>query len=584
MSVEKKSLSLVGKSLFRATFSNKVLFYVTMDSVSVQLKDLNKEIQVKIGTTLAALSEEYASELHFRPISATLNHLTVPLSKGIYEPCEIKFVSIAEESGMRTYYRTLCFIMAKALHDIAPERRFYVQHSISNGYYFTVSDRTTFGEDLFTAFRERVDQIIEEDIPIENKTIKTSDATAIFKEKGYKYVVDLLETTGRMYTTLQYLGDYVDSYQGSLAPSTGYIYLYDIISYSEGFLLRVPNRSSLDELAPMVHQPMMHQVVRLQDELIAMLDLPFVGNINKAIEANNTAEMILVSEAVQEKQIAAIAERIARGYQKGVRLVLVSGPSSSGKTTFTNRLCTQLLTCFVRPKMISLDNYFVDREKTPLASDGTYDFESLYALDLQKFNADLKAILDGEEVQMPIFDFYTGHRTYKEGNNMRLEDGEVLMLEGIHALNPELLSQIPSESTHKIYVSALTALGLDEHNAISTTTNRLLRRIVRDYSFRGYSALDTLRRWSGVRRGEDKWVFPYQEYADDMFNSSMVYELSALRPFAEPLLLDVPESEPEYAEAQRLLRFISFVKSLPLSQVPATSLLREFLGGSVYYS
>lgn len=554
-----------------------------MQTIDIHLVNLDRFVPVEKGTSLEELAQRINGELGFEPINATVNNVAMPLTARLYDPSEVNFDSIRSESGSRTYFRTLCMIMAKALRELFPERTLFIEHSISKGYYFTVSEVQSFSDKDLADFKDRVDEIIAQDLPIIKETLTTEQALEYFRSTGEQHVVDILETSGKLYTSVHRIEDFIDTYNGSLAPRTGAIYLYDIIRYLDGFLIRVPDRNSPDRPAPFTEQPMMHKVIREQDELIAMLDLPFIGSINKSIDRGAASQMILVSEAVQEKQIAGIAERIAKRYQTGTRIVLVSGPSSSGKTTFTKRLHTQLLTCFIRPYMISLDDYFVDRVDTPLAADGSYDFESLHALDLPAFNSDLKRLLAGETVNIPTFDFYSGTRVYNEEKQLTLKDGDVLMLEGIHALNPALLPEISKEQTYGIYVSALTALGLDPHNPISTTMSRLIRRMVRDHAFRGYSALDTLRRWPGVRRGEEMWVFPFQENADDMFNSSMVYELAALRPFAEPILRDVPQNVPEYAEAQRLLRFLRFIHSIHIADIPHSSLLREFIGGSVFH-
>lgn len=554
-----------------------------MQTIDIHLVNLDRFVPVEKGTSLEELAQRINGELGFEPINATVNNVAMPLTARLYDPSEVNFDSIRSESGSRTYFRTLCMIMAKALRELFPERTLFIEHSISKGYYFTVSEVQSFSDKDLADFKDRVDEIIAQDLPIIKETLTTEQALEYFRSTGEQHVVDILETSGKLYTSVHRIEDFIDTYNGSLATRTGAIYLYDIIRYLDGFLIRVPDRNSPDRPAPFTEQPMMHKVIREQDELIAMLDLPFIGSINKSIDRGAASQMILVSEAVQEKQIAGIAERIAKRYQTGTRIVLVSGPSSSGKTTFTKRLHTQLLTCFIRPYMISLDDYFVDRVDTPLAADGSYDFESLHALDLPAFNSDLKRLLAGETVNIPTFDFYSGTRVYNEEKQLTLKDGDVLMLEGIHALNPALLPEISKEQTYGIYVSALTALGLDPHNPISTTMSRLIRRMVRDHAFRGYSALDTLRRWPGVRRGEEMWVFPFQENADDMFNSSMVYELAALRPFAEPILRDVPQNVPEYAEAQRLLRFLRFIHSIHIADIPHSSLLREFIGGSVFH-
>ncbi len=551
--------------------------------INIRVLNLDRTMIVEKSTSLEEIVTMLDGALGFTPINATVNNTTMPLDATLYEPCDVRFVGIESESASRTYFRTLFMILCKALNDTFPERRLIGEHSVSNGYYVTVTDMDSFTREDLATLKQRADEIIKSDLPIEKKTIQTSEAIALARQDNNQPMVDLLETVGSLYTSVHQLDGYTDSYDGSLMTHTGAVYLYDIIFYLDGLLIRVPDRANPTQLAPMQHQPKMQAVIKEQDRLLATLGLAWVGSVNKAILEGKAARMIQVSEAVQEKQIATIAERIASRYNDGVRIVLISGPSSSGKTTFTNRLYTQLLTCFIRPHMISLDDYFVDRENTPRDEFGEYDFESLYALDLELFNKHMELLLKGETVALPTFDFLTGKRVYLPEKKLKLEAGDVLMLEGIHGLNPQLLPSIDTSQTHKIYVSALTALGLDEHNPISTTTNRLLRRIIRDNSFRGYSAQDTIASWPKVRRGEARWVFPFQEYADDMFNSSMVYEIAAIRPIAEPLLLDVPQNVPQYTEARRLLRFLRYNRSISKSEIPVSSLLREFLGGSLFY-
>lgn len=551
--------------------------------LKVRLSDLNRTIEVEKSTSLEEILSLVGHELPFNPINATIDNSTVSLDEQIFASCDVGFFGIDNESAGRTYFRTLFMIIAKALHDTFPKRRLVAEHSVSRGYYVTVTDMKSFSEEDLAILKKRTDQIIAEDLPITKRTIPAEDAIGLARIDEAKPVVDLLETTGRLYTTIHEIDGYTDSFDGSLMTHTGAVYLYDIIPYLDGLLIRVPDRHNPSRLAPMVSQPKMQKVIKDQDRLLTMLGLSWVGSINKAILAGKSPMIIQVCEALQEKQIASIADRIAHRYQEGVRLVLISGPSSSGKTTFTNRLRTQLLTNFITPHMISLDDYFIERELTPKDENGEYDYESLYALDLNLFGRDMKALLAGETVALPTYDFVTGRRVYKEGKELHLNDGDVLMLEGIHALNPELLPSVDMSKVHRVYVSALTALGIDEHNPISTTSSRLLRRIIRDSAFRGYTARETIEGWQRVRRGEDRWVFPFQELADDMFNSSMVYEMAAIRPIAEPLLVEVPENVPEYTEAQRLLRLLRYNRIIPVSEIPKSSLLREFLGGSVFY-
>lgn len=552
--------------------------------IKVRVKNLDRTFELEQYTHLTDVLSLVEKELGFKPINATINNVTSPLDETLHESCEVNFMGLEYDSAGRTYFRTLFMILSKALSELFPTRKLIAEHSVSRGYYATVTEMESFTKENINQLKEKALQIIQEDHPITREVVPTEEVIRRAKLKGLQPIVDLLETTGSLYTTIHKIGDYADVCNETLMTHTGAVYLFDLIPFLDGILIRVPDKNDPSHLAPMVLQQKMQYVIKEQDRLLAMLGLSWVGSVNKAILSGKVKEMIQVSEALQEKQIAGIASRIALRYQEGVRLVLISGPSSSGKTTFTNRLKTQLLTNFIRPYMISLDDYFIEREYTPLDEEGNYDFESLYALDLDLFSEDMERLMRGETVAIPTYNFVTGKREYIEGKELTLQDGDILMLEGIHALNPELLPNVDPRNLYKVYVSALTALGIDEHNPISTTSHRLLRRIIRDHSFRGYTARDTIEAWHRVRRGEDRWVFPYQEYSDDMFNSSMVYEMAVIRPIAEPLLLDVPEGVPEYTEARRLLKLLRYNRIIPSSEIPRASLLREFVGGSVFYS
>lgn len=552
-----------------------------MNTILVTYTNLGREELVPQGISLLELAERLEKELGFRPINCRVNNNTLSLTDRIYEPSTLHFVDITDASGMRTYVRTLSFIVSKAIADTLPGSKFFVEHSLANGYYCSIKRKDPVTDKELALLRNRIDEIIKADIPFVPQTIPSERAIELFRSIGEYDKADLIETVRLPYTTYLELEGYPDTYYGSLAPSTSYIYLYGLERHLEGFLLRVPNSKNPSELFPITTQPKMREVIKEQEQLLAMLNIEHIGSLNKAIRRNEIADIIHVSEAMQEKGIAKIAQEIANRYSSGVRVIMISGPSSSGKTTFTKRLCTQLRTCYLKPHMLSMDDYFVDRDKTPLDENGEYDFESLYALDLELFNKDLLSLLEGKKVETPTFDFKTGQRVFS-GNHLMLKEGDVLLIEGIHALNPDLLPSFPQKALFRVYVSALTTIGLDAHNRVPTTDNRLLRRMVRDYRYRGYSAIETLRRWSSVRKGEDKWVFPFQENADAMFNSAMVYELAALRSFAEPLLLEVPPMVPEYSEAQRLLRFLRMINHIQINKLPGTSLLREFLGGSSF--
>lgn len=552
-----------------------------MNTITIYNTNLEKELQTTPGTTPLELLETLQGELGFMPINVRINNQTRSLLTPLYRPSRLHFVGMNEESGLRTYVRTLSFILSKAVSDIIPEGKVSVLHSLSNGYYCTIRNGQMIDSNEMKKIKGKMDELIRNNFTFSFETLLREDAIELFRKQNMPDKVALLETTDDIYYTCYSLDGYYDSYYGSLAPSTGYIYLYDLIPYMGGFLLRVPSIQNPSELAPLVPQPMMREVIDKQDRLLSFLETDYIGYLNRAVSENEVAELIQVSEAVQEKEIASIASSITARYDDGVRIVLVSGPSSSGKTTFTKRLRTQLIANYLRPHSISLDDYFVNREQTPRDEQGDYDYESLYALDLDLFNKDLYRLIEGEEVELPTFDFNTGRRIFT-GRKLQLREGDLLLIEGIHALNPDLVPSLPSHSLFRVYVSALTAIGLDRHNRIPSTDNRLIRRIVRDGKYRGYSAFDTIRRWPSVRKGEEKWVFPYQENADAMFNSAMMYELAALRPFVEPLLRRVPRNTPEYSEAERLLRFIEQIQPIPTETLPPVSLLREFLGGSSF--
>lgn len=553
-----------------------------MDKIRIYCDNLDRYEEFPHGISLERVAEYFQDDLGFRPFNAQVNHCTRDLGFRLYEPSDVLFASFSDESGMRTYVRTLSFILSKAVADILPGSKLFIEHSLSNGYYCQIKNAHMIIPGEIVRIKERMESLIVADIPFRAHCERTEEVAAMFRSMGYEDKADLLETRGMPYSRYYDLDGYPDYYYGSLAPSTDYIGLFGLEPYLDGVLLRIPRRDKPEELAPFVPQPMMRQVFADHDRLLDILQVTHVGSLNKAVDRNDISTMVQVSEAMQEKQIAAIADDIAHKYKEGVRVVLISGPSSSGKTTFCKRLQTQLLTNYIRPYGLSLDDYFINREDSPRDESGDYDFESLYALDLPLFNKDLKQMIAGEEVNLPTYDFTTGMRVYK-GNTIQLKDGDILILEGIHALNPELIPGVPESSTYKIYVSALTAIGLDAHNRIPSTDNRLIRRLVRDYRYRNYSGLGTLRRWQSVRRGEEKWVFPFQENAHVMFNSAMLYELAVLRAYAEPILQAIPRNEPEYAEARRLLRFLSSFRMIPARLLPNNSLMREFLGGSTFH-
>ena len=453
---------------------------------------------------------------------------------------------------------------------------------MSKGLYCAFEHREPMTDDDVRRIKQRMQEIIGEDRPFVRYVVRTEDALATFRERGMNDRALLIETAGMAYTTYYGLNGYIDYFYGCLTPSSGRIPLFDLIPYADGVLLQLPQREDPTRLYPLVPQQKMFNAYKQHLQLQRTVGVNYVGDLNRAVSEGHARDIIMVSEAMQEKQIAQIADDIARRYREdGVRIVLISGPSSSGKTTFCKRLQVQLVTNLLHPLGISLDDYYVNREDTPRDDDGAYDFESLYAIDLPYFHRDLERLLRGDEIELPSFDFSSGRRVFR-GDMLQIRDNSVLILEGIHGLNPELTAHIPPERIYRIYVSALTTISLDGHNWIPTSDNRLLRRIVRDYHYRGYSARETIAMWPKVRRGDDRWVFPYQENADAMFNSAMIYELAALRRYAEPVLSEIRERDAESAEAYRLLRFLRYFNYIPIEELPATSLLREFLGGGVF--
>lgn len=551
------------------------------ETITIYCKNNNIYKDVPIGSSLLDIYTAVGAPLRYRPMNAQVNNKTESLNFRCWQPKDIEFIDYTQLSGLRTYVRSLCHIFSKAVYDIWPTATLNLEHPISKGYYCVIHNGKSIDPETIEKIKKRMWELIDADLPFLHKSVRTADAAVLFRERGMNDKARLIETAGMPYTSYYELDGYINFFYGCLTPSTGYIQMFDLEPYMDGVLLRIPKQTEPLELRPVINQDKMFEAYKEHLILQRTVGLDNVGDLNLAIEKGLSQDIILVSEAMQEKQVAKIAEKIADGYKEGIRIVLISGPSSSGKTTFCKRLQVQLTTNLLHPVGISLDDYFLNRENTPKDEHGEYDFESLYALDLPYFNKDLKKLLSGEEIDLPTFNFETGQRVFK-GKKLKLRENSILVIEGIHALNPELTEFIDDKYKYRVYVSVLTSISLDNHNWIPTTDNRLLRRIIRDYRFRGYSAEDTINRWPSVRRGEDKWIFPYQENADAMFNSAMLYELAALRKFAEPILAQVPESSKANAEAYRLLRFLRYFNYIPTEELPGTSLLREFLGGGSF--
>lgn len=551
------------------------------ETITIYCKNNNTYKDVPIGSSLLDIYTAVGAPLRYRPMNAQVNNKTESLNFRCWQPKDIEFIDYTQLSGLRTYVRSLCHIFSKAVYDIWPTATLNLEHPVSKGYYCVIHNGKNIDLETIEKIKKRMWELIDADLPFLHKSVRTVDAAVLFRERGMNDKARLIETAGLPYTSYYELKGYINFFYGCLTPSTGYIQLFDLEPYMDGVLLRIPKQTDPMELQPVIKQDKMFEAYKEHLTLQRTVGLDNVGDLNLAIEKGRSQDIILVSEAMQEKQVAKIAEKIADGYKEGIRIVLISGPSSSGKTTFCKRLQVQLTTNLLHPVGISLDDYFLNREDTPKDEHGEYDFESLYALDLPYFNKDLKKLLSGEEIELPSFNFESGRRIFK-GKKLKLRENSILVIEGIHALNPELTEFIDDKYKYRVYVSVLTSISLDNHNWIPTTDNRLLRRIIRDYRFRGYSAEDTINRWPSVRRGEDKWIFPYQENADAMFNSAMLYELAALRKYAEPILAQVPESNKANAEAYRLLRFLRYFNYIPTEELPGTSLLREFLGGGSF--
>ena len=548
--------------------------------IQIRCKNNKKSQKVEIGSTLFDIFSAFDLKMTHGPVSARVNNKVEGMHYRVYNSKDVEFLDMTSSSGSRAYTRTLFFVLCKAVQDIYPATDVVIDIPVSNGFYVDIRlGRPVVDEDV-NIIRRRMQEIIDARMPIRRFTVPTEEAVALFQEKGDVEKVKLLKTSGSIYTTYYKIGDYVDYYYGTLLTNTSQLYLFGLEKYYDGMLLRIPSLKNPDVLGEMTRQDKMFEIFKEHHRWQSILGIRTVGDFNQAIDANHATDIINISEALQEKKIAKIAEEIAS--RKGVKLVLLAGPSSSGKTTSCKRLSIQLAVNGLKPLQISLDDYFVDREKTPKDASGEYDYESIYALDLDLINEQFNALFRGEEVELPKYDFQSG-KSKKSGNKLKMNDNNVLVVEGIHALNPELTAHIPQEQIFRVYASALTTILLDNHNYIPTTDNRLLRRIIRDYKYRGVSAQETIHRWPSVRAGENKWIFPFQENADAMLNTAMLYELAVIKTQAEPLLQQVPENSEEYAEAYRLLKFLKYFKGIPYNNLPPTSLLREFLGGSSFH-
>lgn len=549
--------------------------------IDIVCENSGATLTVEWGTTLRDIINMLPQPE--RPyLAAYVNNSIKELDYRVYRPVSVRFIDITHFEGTRVYHRTLFFTLQKAVHDLFPGKRFRIPHSVSKGFYCEIEGMEAITPDDIERLKARMNELIRQDIPIVRRKQLTSEAREIYARLGYDDKITLLDSCPRLYVTLYALADIVGYFYGALAPSTGYLHLFDLKPYYKGIFIGIPKRTEPDQLEDMIRQEKMFDLFTEYKEWNRVLGVPNIGALNHRILAGEASDLIKVAEAFHEKKLGNIADTIYEANrQRGTRLVLISGPSSSGKTTFAKRLGIQLRIVGLNPVLLSLDDYFVDREQTPRDANGDYDYETIDALDLKTFNENLERLFAGESVEIPRYDFISGHRQWHEAP-LRLDDRSVLVVEGIHGLNPRLTEKIPDNYKFRIYVSVLTSIMMDDMNRIATTDNRLIRRIVRDNASRGSDALSTLRRWGSVRMGEEKYIFPYQENADVMFNSSLLYELPVLRRYVEPLLYKVPDTVPEFGEARRLLKFLNNFQSIPADEIPPTSLLREFIGGSSF--
>lgn len=548
--------------------------------ITIQIKNNNTSKEVPFGTSLQELAESEGIKMDFPIVGALVNNKNRPISYRIHKPCLIQFFDLTSTYGHFMYERSMFFLLYKAVKDILPkEVKLRISHSISGGKYCELDnlDRPL-DQNLVNQLTKHIQATIAQDLPFERLVLPTQEAVEIFKEEGLEDKYELLRNRRQIYTSVYRLGDAHNYYYGNLLPSTRYIHLFGLDLYASGMLLKIPQPNHPTTLSLNHPVPKLFSIYKDYKIWANKIGVPYVYKLNQKITEGKIQDTILVTESYHEKLLAKIADTI---HERDNKIVLISGPSSSGKTTTCKRLSVQLSILGYNPVQISVDDFFVEREDTPLDENGEKDFECIDAIDLPLFNKTLNDLLDGKEVPLPTFDFQTGHKVWK-GNTIKMEENSILVIEGIHCLNPRLTEQIDDSLKFKLFVSALTSISIDRQNPIPTTDNRLIRRIIRDYNYRGYSAQETISRWASVRRGENKNIFPYQENADAMFNTSLICEMGVLKQYAVPILLAVPETSTEFAEAYRLLKFLSYFKVIPEKNIPGTSILREFVGGSKF--
>lgn len=549
----------------------------------ITVKIAEQEYQIEEGCTLEELAKQYGSCEKGQIVLAYRNGHLCELHKTVEEDAEIVFVTTGEKIGLDTYKRSMILMMMKAFQEVLKKRettgRIRVLFSLSKGFYCELdSEKASVDEELLQAVKEKMSELVKLNITIEKYTYNSRELMNRFAQQGRMDKVQLFKYRRASNANAYQLDEFEDYYYGFMVPSTGYLKYFELYAYEQGFVLQMPTKNEPEVVPEFNPQHKLYQVMKQADDWAVMLGVDTVGGLNDVIASGEMNDLMLVQEALQEKKIAQIAEQIKKEDKK---VVLIAGPSSSGKTSFSHRLSIQLRAMGMKPHPIALDNYFVDRELTPKDENGNYDFECIEAVDTKQFNEDMVRLLNGEEIKMPTFNFLLGKREYK-GNTMKLQENDVLVIEGIHGLNPQMSEKLPDESKFKIYISALTQLNVDEHNRIATTDGRLIRRIVRDARTRGNSAKDTIAMWDSVRRGEEKNIFPYQEEADAMFNSALIHELCVIKPYVEPLLFAIPREAKEYQEAKRLLKFLDYFLGVSSENVPNNSILREFVGGSCF--
>lgn len=551
-------------------------------SIAIYCENTQAEKKYPFGTLLGDIAKDQKLNGGYPVLGAMVNHTVKELTYMIYKPKTVRFMDYRHPDGKRMFIRSLSMVLFKAVHDLFPDQKLRIEHSVSRGLYCELDDviNEEIHEKIVVQLKKRMQEIIDADLPFTREEIKTEKALEIFEQFGLEDKCTLMRTRKQFYSSVYHLDDVVNYFYGYLIPSTGCLHNFDLIKYYKGMLLVLPRTDEPDKLEEIVIQNKLFEIFQEFKEWGQIIGVPNVGKLNERNQEGQIGQVIKISEALQEKKLAQIADEIFQR-KEHVKVVMISGPSSSGKTTFAKRLGVQLCVTGFKPVVISMDNYFVNRDLNPKDENGNYDFESPHALDIKLFNQNLLDLFDGKTIQLPKFNFSKGERYY-DGTTLSLKDNGILVVEGIHGLNPEVTQFIPDERKFKVYVSALTSLSIDANNHIPTTDNRLIRRMVRDYLYRGYSALETLQRWPSVRKGEDKHIFPYQEEADIMFNSALLFELGVLRRWAEPLLQEVPPVVPEYSEARRLLKFLTYILPIPEKEIPPTSILREFLDGSSF--